>query len=172
MSNFLSALLVFVIPIYYLIISFDSAFYQLGNPIINIKYYEKYYNNVVELKKAFPEEIPLEVENIEFKYLPGLFQGSTKYSLYYIDKNMTVEKFAKLYKEKSEWSGSINEYKKQEGLLSGMFNSISIKSSKEDFMIYLIEGNCDESGYCNHGNYIVTAINEDTKEIIYQYSSW
>lgn len=172
MSNFLSVLLVFVIPIYYLIISFDSAFYQLENPIINIKYYEKYYNNVDELKKAFPEEIPLEAENIEFKYLPGLLQGSTKYSLYYIDQNMTEDKFDKLYKNKSEWSGSINDYNKQEGLLSEMFNFVFIKSNKEDFIIYLIEGNCDESGYCNHGNYIVTAINKNTKEIIYEYSSW
>lgn len=171
-SNFISALLVFVIPIYYLIISFDSGLYQLENPLINIKYYERYYNNVDVLKKVFPKEIPQPAENIEFKYYPGLLQGATEYSLYYIDPNMTFEKFDKLYKNKSEWTGSIKEYNEKEGLLSGIFNSIAIKSDKENFKIYLIEGKCDKSGYCNHGNYWVTAINKDTKEIIYKYSNW
>ena len=29
----------------------------------------------------------------------------------------------------------------------------------------LIDSFCDNSNYCNHGNYLLTAINETTKEV-------
>ena len=75
-------------------------------------------------------------------------------------------------KEKAIWIGTLNEYTENHGLLDqNIFNSLTT-SNINDFIIYLIDGKCDNSGYCNHGIFLLGAINQKTNEVIYSYHNW
>lgn len=172
LSNFLAAFLVIFLPFYYILTTAYLIIDKIENPVIDIKYYTKYYNYIGSLRKAFPKEIPESATNVEFKYYPGFLQSGNEYSLYYMDENITLDEFDSLYKNKAEWMGNIDNYKLKPGLLGNSLNIDNIKSNDNDFTIYLIESSCDDSGYCNHGKYIFAAINEETHEIIYKMDMW
>ena len=142
------------------------------NPVTNPKYYN-FFVNSNDLTEVFPKKILDNVKNVQFYYAPGILQGSTDYVLYYIDNNITLDKFNDQLKNKAIWIGREGEYTEKRGLLTGVFSHTPIEyENKNNFIIYLIEGECDDSGYCNHGNYLLAAINENTNEIIYESSSW
>ena len=149
--------------------SYESA------PNINIKYYN-YYINSEDLKEIFPKDIPKNAEKIEFKCIPTMvLQDKSDYALYYIDDSLTKEEFDKKYKEKAKWIGYIDdyvaEYNENHGSLSTAFDYTSTINS-EDFLIYLIEDGCDDSGYCRHGRFSFAAFNEEKNEVIYRFSKW
>ena len=168
MSIILSLLLVF----YYFIAIFVCGVIVFANPITNSKYYN-YYVTGERLGKVFPAKIPDTAKNIEFYYNPGFLQAGTDYSLYYIDDSMTIEKFDKEYKSKAIWIGHKEEYTEKDGLLSGLFTyTPSNYENENDYIIYLIEGRCDDSGYCNHGDVLITAFNEKTNEVLFRSGQW
>ena len=145
---------------------------QSLNPVINPNYYN-YYIQTSNLKEKFPNKIPNNAENIKFIHSIGIFQGGTIYSLYYIDNKMTDEIFMKKYKNKAIWIGHIDEYTDKKGLLSGVFNDTPAHDKNtNDYTIYLMDGDCDNSGYCNHGNYIIAAFNKKTYEVIFSSEQW
>lgn len=157
---------------YYFIGLFMIVLIESTNPITNIKYYKKQVNGT-ELTKVFPKKIPDDVENIKFHYAPGALQAGTNYMLYYVDKNMTMEKFDNNYKEKAIWIGHKKEYNEKEGLLVGTFSYTPAEyKNEEDFIIYLVDGECDDSGYCNHGKFLLAAYNEKTNEVIFRAEYW
>ncbi len=157
---------------YYFIAIFTICLLESVNPVTNIKYY-KHYVGGSELTKVFPKKIPDDVENIEFYYAPGILQGGTNYVLYYIDRNMTPEKFNENYKKQAIWIGHKKEYTEKNGLLSGAFAyTPAYLKNEEDYTIYLVEGECDNSGYCNHGKFLLAAYNEQTNEVIFSAESW
>lgn len=167
-SIILSLLLVF----YYFIALFVCALLSAKNPVTDTKYYN-YYVTGERLENVFPSKIPDNVKNVEFYYAPGVLQGGTNYSLYYVDDNMTKEKFDKKYKDKAIWIGHKEEYTEKEGLLSGAFAyTPAYYENENDFVIYLIEGNGDDSGYCNHGEFLFAAFNEKTKEVVFHSQQW
>ena len=167
-SIILSLLLVF----YYFIALFVCVLLSATNPITDPKYYN-YYVTGRKLKKVFPSKIPSNAKNVVFYYAPGILQGGTIYSLYYVDDSMTKEKFDKIYKNKSIWIGHKREYKEKEGLLSGAFAYTPTNyESEDDYIIYLIEGRCDNSGYCNHGEFLIAAFNEKTNEVVFCSEQW
>ncbi len=164
----LSLILIF----YYFVIMFLSIFLAAINPVTNPKYYN-YYVKGEKLEKVFPSKIPNEAKNINFYYAPGILQGGTMYSLYYVNNNMTKEMFDKKYKSKAIWIGKIDEYKDKEGLLTGVFSyTPSYNKNENDYTIYLIEGRCDNSGYCNHGSFLIAAFNEKTSEVVFCSQDW
>ena len=157
---------------YYFIATFLCIILQSLNPVINPNYYN-YYIQTSNLKEKFPNKIPNNAENIKFIYSIGIFQGGTIYSLYYIDNKMTDEIFMKKYKNKAMWIGHIDEYTDKKGLLSGVFNNTPAHDKNtNDYTIYLMDGDFDNSGYCNHGNYIIAAFNEKTHEVIFSSEQW
>lgn len=167
----LSTILTFFLLGYYVSAIFICAFEEAENPITDVRYYKDKVNG--SLLKVFPKEIPDDVEKIEFYYAPGILQGGTNYSLYYIDKNMTIDKFDKKYKEKAIWIGHKEEYIKEEGLLTGAFSYTPANyKNEDDYIIYLVESYCDDSGYCNHGNFLLAAYNEKTHEVIFKAKQW
>ena len=86
---------------------------------------------------------------------------------------MTDEIFMKKYKNKAIWIGHIDEYTDKKGLLSGVFNNTPAHDKNiNDYTIYLMDGDCDNSGYCNHGNYIIAAFNKKTHEVIFSSEQW
>lgn len=168
----ITKILTYLQVFYYFMAIFMITILMAINPVTNPKYY-KFFVNSDELTKVFPKQIPDNAENVQFYYAPGVLQGSTDYVLYYIDKNINLDRFNDLFKDKAIWIGHEKDYTEKRGLLTGIFSHTSIKyENKNDFIIYLIEGKCDDSGYCNHGNYLLVAINENTNEIIYESRSW
>lgn len=154
---------------YYFIAMFVVVFTEAINPMTNPKYYRFHVPN----STVFPKKIPKNAEDIKFLYAPGILQGGTRYTLYYVDKNMTLDKFDKKYKKQAEWIGHINDYTEKEGLLNGVFYSTPSKYKNEnDYVIYLIKGKCDDSGYCNHGHFLISAFNEKTHQVIYSTEIW
>lgn len=158
---------------YYFIALFFVVLIEATNPMTNPKYYSYHISVTPVLKKAFPSKIPKNVDNVKFFYVPGILQGGTRYTLYYIDKNMTCDKFDKKYKKQAEWVGHKDGYTEKRGLLSGAFYSTPSEYKNEnDYIIYLIDGNCDNSGYCNHGSFLIAAFNEKTHEIVFSAEDW
>jgi len=173
-TNFkiLSIMLSLSLVFYYFIALFVCTLLAAINPVTDSKYYN-YYVTGERLENVFPSKIPDNVKNVEFYYAPGFLQAGTDYSLYYVDDNMTKEKFEKEYKDKAMWIGHKEEYTEKEGLLSGAFAYTPADYKNEnDYVIYLIEGNGDDSGYCNHGEFIIAAFNEKTKEVVFHAAEW
>ncbi len=167
----LSSILTLFLFGYYISAIFICAFEEAENPITDVRYYKDKVNG--SLLKAFPKEIPNNVEKVEFYYAPGVLQGGTNYSLYYIDKNMTLDKFAQKYKDHAIWIGHKDEYNEQSGLLTGAFSYTPAEyNNEDDYIIYLMEGKCDHSGYCNHGDFLIAAYNEKTNEVIFKSEQW
>ena len=130
----ISAVLAFLLLGYYVSAIFICAFEEAENPITDIRYYKSKVNG--SLLKAFPKDIPDDAEEVSFIYSPGVLQGGTEVALYYIDKNMTIDKFDKKYRFKAEWIGHINEYNEKNGLLSGAFsNTPSQYKNENDYSI-------------------------------------
>lgn len=142
------------------------------NPVTNPKYYQ-YYVTGERLKNVFPDEIPNDVENVEFFYSPIFLQGGTKYSLYYVDKDMTIDKFDQEYRDKAIWIGYKSEYTENKGLLPYLFiHTPSYYKNEDDYLIYLVEGNCKGASYCSHGDILLAAFNEKTNEVIFRSQQW
>lgn len=158
------------LPFYYFYAIFFSAISEIDNSIINPKYYKLKINDPT-LLQAFPKEIPKNVTNVVFIVQPGFLQGGSIISLYYVDSQLNVEAFHNQYKDKAIWSGTIQQYDQSKYNLS--FYKTPVENKNEsDFLIYLIDGKCDDSGYCNHGYFLFVAINEKTKEIVYKEEQW
>lgn len=86
---------------------------------------------------------------------------------------MTKEKFEKKYSNEAIWIGHKENYTEKKGLLSSAFAyTPAYYTNENDYIIYLIEGRCDDSGYCNHGNFMLTAFNEDTNEVVFRSEQW
>lgn len=168
----ITIILTILLVFYYLIALFICVLIASINPVTNTKYYN-YYVTDKRLKKVFPSKIPSNAKNIEFYYAPGILQGGTNYSLYYIDDRMTKEMFDKEYKSKAIWIGYKKEYTEKEGLLSNVFTyTPAYHENENDYIIYLIEGQCDNSGYCNYGDFLIAAFNEQRNEVIFRSEQW
>lgn len=165
----ISIVITCLLPYYYFIAMFVIVLTEFVNPMTNPKYYSFHIPD----SKVFPKKIPKDVEDVQFLYAPGILQGGTRYTLYYVDKNMTLNEFDKKYKKQAEWIGHIDNYKEKTGLLSGAFHyTPSEYKNENDYVIYLIKGKCDASGYCNHGYFLMAAFNEKTHQVVYSTEDW
>lgn len=170
-TSLLSIAFSLILLFYYFHVLFLSLIMETDHPSKDIKYYSHYVKSDY-LLEVFPNSIPNNVENVQLLYSPGLLQAGTMYSLYYVDKSLQVENFDNRYMEKAEWVGYIKNYDDKDGLLSGRFYNTPVEYKIENFRMYLIDSYCDDSGYCNHGRFLLVAINQDTKEVIYRSESW
>ncbi len=164
----ITVLLVLTSFFYFLIETTLCALIAMDNPITNPIYY-RYYVNDKYLKQAFPKKIPKNAKEVDFYYSLGFLQAGTVYSLYYIDEDMTLDKFDSMYRDKAKWIGYKEEYT-ENGCLSSAFSRAH--GTENDYLIYMIEGKCDDSGYCNHGSYLIAAFNQDTKEVVFSSEQW
>lgn len=171
-ASIFSILLTLAIIPYYFLIVFETIFIEMDHPIKNIKYYHDYVHSEY-LLNVFPSDVPNDVEHVQLIESPGLLQASDILALYYIDPQLNIEEFDYQYSEKAEWIGYKKDYSEKKGLLSSLSSLIPIEHVDEDnFKIYLIDGSCDNSGYCNHGQFLLVAVNEETKEVLYKSESW
>lgn len=69
---------------------------------------------------------------------------------------MTLDEFDKKHKRHAEWIGQIDDYKEKARVLRGAFYyKPSEYKNENDYVIYLIKGKCDDSGYCNHEYFLI-----------------
>ena len=163
--------LVFFVCIYYMGVIFITAFEETENPARDIKYYKDIVYG--KLLNAFPKKIPEDAENVQLFYSPGALQAGTKYVLYYVDRNMSIDKFDKAYRNKAKWIGHINDYDSSPGIFFGLvsYDLVAFNNSN-DFIIYLIDSHCNNVDRCNHASFLFSAFNEKTKEVIYVSEEW
>ena len=155
----------YLLIFYYIFSIVVISFINFENPITD----KKYYSLIEKSSKVFPKEIPNNVEKIKFEQTNGLLQAETSTSLYYIDKNLNQEDFQKKYQSQSIWIGYYKDYNKENHSLTSIFFN---QENKDNFLIYLIEDKCYKKSSCNHGNLSFVAINEITKEVIYESKYW
>lgn len=150
---------------------------KMEKPVDDVKNYSKYVHSKY-LLNVFPKKIPKSANDVHFVYSPGFLQGGTSYILYYKDKKADLDLFDKSYRKKAIWIGYSSEidneniFKENEvnKLIDDNFLGTPIENN--DFKIYLFDYRCDNSGWCNHGKYLFTAINEKNKELIYKSETW
>lgn len=168
----ITSIVTFILIFYYILVIFISILIDIDHPNKNIKYYNHYIKSDY-LLTVFPKEIPENIENIKLIYSPGLLQSGTITTLYYIDNNLNIQTFDKKFTNKAKWIGLKKDYQKEVGLLDSFISNTPVKiENKDDFKIYLIDSNCDNSGYCNHGNFLLVAVNENTKEVVFTNQQW
>lgn len=168
LSWIFSSLLLFYFFVAFIMIAFIEALH----PVTDIKSYQDKVKGDW-LLKVFPKEVPNHVESIQFYYAPGILQGGTVFALYYVDKNMNLEKLDKKYRKNSIWTGKKEEYTEFRGLFSGAFSETpAVYKNENDFYIYLMDANCNSKNDCNHGRFLFVAVNEKTKEVIYKGEEW
>ena len=89
------------------------------------------------------------------------------------DASMDLNKFNKKYEDKAIGIGNIEDLNDENDFISGAFSYTPAEDNNEnDYIIYLFDGSCDDSGYCNHGDFLFAAFNEKTKEVIYKLEDW
>ena len=165
----LNGLLTLALPFYLFFAIFIIAGLTATNPVTNPKYYSHYVSDDY-LLEVFPKEIPEDATNIKFEYTPSFLQGASVIELYY--QSSHLKDLESTLKEKTIWTGTLNEYTENPELLDNNIFNFLTSSNINDFLIYLIDGECDDSGYCNHGIFLLVAINSNTNEIIYSYHNW
>lgn len=171
-TSTIGILILLVLWIYYFMLIFMYTFVETEHPVKNIKNYHDFVNGSY-LLKAFPKKIPEGVEEVRLIYSPSVLQAGTEVGLYYIDPKLDIQEFNNKYQEKSKWIGYTHEYSEKRGFLSGIFSNMPVAYEREkNFKVYLLDDSCDESGYCNHRHFLLVAVNEDTKEVMYKAESW
>lgn len=171
-SNLVTAILSLFFISYFVTYTFTIVtFDAFMNPEVNIKQYRKYVHSE-RLLRAFPSEIPSDAENPILIYSPGILQAADKYMLYYIKPNINLLDFDNKYGANAKWVGYYNDEEKPLGT-DITFGDLPIKYSEEsNFKIYVLESYCDDSGWCNHGNYLLVAVNEKTRQVVHVSMVW
>lgn len=167
-----SAIILWLLLGYYFFIIFMSAVYESENPVMNLKHYKSIVKGDYMLS-VFPKEIPESVENVSFVYAPGFMQGDTGISLYYKDESLSTEGVDKKFGETAVRVGNFKELSNDSLFETLSFKDIPVEEKERDnFKIYMMDSKCDDSSYCNHGEYLFVAFNETSHEIIYKYCHW
>lgn len=140
-------------------------------PTKDINNYQKFIKSK-RLLTVFPNEIPKEVKDPILIYSPGFLQAGNRYVLYYVDPNLSIIDFDNQYLSKAKWIGNNNDDNKP---MAVDINFIDLPVEEKDidnFKIYVIDSYCGDSGWCNHGKYLIVAVNEYTKQVIYESETW
>lgn len=143
--------------------------YEFANPITSLDKYSSIVKSF-GFTDIFPKKISNSWNNVNFYYQPGFLQGATTILLYYTDASVDNYEFNNKYKDKAKWVGLKSDYEGK-SLTSSEFYPFEIEN-EDNFKIYLIDEDCDDTSWCNHGYYLLVGINEETKEVIYAKSSW
>ena len=166
-SSLIALILFFIFNVYNFIMFFAIVIDEIEHPITNIRYYEELRHN------DFPETIPKGAQNATMCYHPGFLQGGSVVGVYFkIDNEDVIKGYISKYEKKAKYT-SLNY--KPDGVTG--YEPIEFLCSPydelpEEFVIYYLEQECDDSGYCNHGEYTIVAINDITNEIICENSDW
>ena len=156
--------------VYYFIAIFILGLMMATNPITSVDKYKQQVETY-RLEKVFPRDIPKDAKSVKFFSRPAFLQGGTEVILYYVDEDFDMSTFNKKHQKMAKWVGHIDEYHDDDASFNQVFYNTPVKNEK-DFTIYLIKSSCDNSGWCNHGDYLLAAANDKTNEVVYSYEDW
>ncbi len=158
-----SILLFLALPFYYFIFLFSASIAEsifFDTSVARYKIIDK------EMEKAFPKKIPSYASNVKYANIPGPLQAKSSILLYYVDNDFSMEKYQEKFDKEVTSIGNATSFE------TVAFEYFEIPTDQiDDFVLYFVKKECD-SEYCNHGETLYTAINEKTKEIIYEWSDW
>lgn len=169
-SHFTKVIFCITSFIYYF---FVFIFYIISISIYGFHKVNTYYRIYEEannyIKDTFVNPIPKNAKNIKFHYNTAFLQGGAELSLYFkIDAN-TLKNYKDKYDSIAKWHEQIKNLANEYDYISSYFLNHSLSN---EFLMYYIDGECDKSGYCNHGYYKGVGINEENQEIIFIYENW
>lgn len=169
--NWFTTFALLLLPVYYLFTLFFLSIEFVTTDVTNYKYYKDFMYK--DLYEVFPKKIPKDAENISFFHRDPFLQGGGINALSYKDKSLTASIVDEKYKSKSIWIGNYQNEEIPEAVNEDhLFSNLSIDGKIDNFTIYVYEARCDDSGWCNHGEYMLVAYNDITKEIIYKEENW
>lgn len=169
--NWFTTFAILLLPFYYFLTLFFLGIESATTDVTNYKYYKDFMYE--ELYEVFPKKIPKNAKNISFYHIDPFLQGGEINSLSYKDNSLSQKIVDEKYKSKSIWIGTTQNKEIPEAVdVDNLLERISIDGKKENFTIYVNYARCDDSGYCNHGEYILVAYNDITKEIIFKQEHW
>ena len=158
--NIISLFYIVACAIYMFVWLFVYAIVAAMNPATNISSYE--YNEHFDY---FPKEIPDNCIDVAYFYRPGALQGGTTKLLYLKLDEKDIQKYKKTA-QKRAIDKETNSHRHYHN------TPYEDKEISSDFTTYVLEAECDDSGWCNHGLDEHIAINEKTNEIIFYYENW
>lgn len=168
-SSIISCALLFVFIIHNIILIFSIVIDEIKHPITNIRYYEELRD------KNFPEVIPKDAQNVMFYYHPTFLMGGSGVGLYFrTDNEELIQEYISKYEEKAKYTSLNYEPDRETGYLPNdyIYTPYEYEKLPQEFVIYYLEQGCDDSGYCNHGEYTIVAINDATNEVIFKNEDW
>ena len=173
-ANIIQALLILPFFVYIFLLIFVTTFIETADGVENKINYSRVYNNFK--LDYFPKMIPINAKNVMFHYNPPFLQGGERFSLYFKIDEKTLDTYVSKFKKISKWSGNNdsknNDYVFHDCLYSFTPYNNSKSQDLKDLEIYYLDGECDDSGYCNHGYSKIVVVNRKKKDIIFFYEAW
>ncbi len=169
--NLIQILLIFSSILYIFIVLTSTIFIMASDGVNNSINYWRVRNFYFKKKFEFPNKIPKGVRNIIFHYHPSFLQGSEVFSLYYESNDSLIQNYKKDIKKISKNNGEFN-FIKNKYYLDDNFLEYTKKEDISAFNIYYLDGFCDNSSYCNHGEYKIIGIDESSNAVIFFYKKW
>lgn len=167
LKNIISEL--FLIPlslIYLFVCIFVIGIVASMIPVRDYHKYKYLYDSDSMVIRDFPSSIPDDAYDVKFYYESSALQKGSVMNLYYKVDSDTV----KMYKDKYK-KIEIDKSKIDVDNINKLYLGNNIKID-DNYRLYFLYSYCDESGYCNHGEYSYVAINEKSNECIFVLSKW
>lgn len=125
----------------------------------DVKFYSRAYEKIEErngVKGVFPDVVPVDAEEVAFRYFPGFLQGGEVLELSFTTTAESLSHWETLLREKAEWIGSNEEWRRNHW---GYGDEDAVR-----YQLYLEDG--------NHGETAFVLINSTGKQITFYYDRW
>lgn len=156
--------------IYFCVLIVVGSFIMAVDGVNNIKNYKKVrYQHKISIG---PNSIPNNAKNVNFHYNNSFLQGGEVFYLYFKTDNKSLKKYKEEYSIIAKSVIDYNSIDNNYHYLKSMHIDDLFKESKENLKVYYLEGFCDNSGYCNHGEYKIVIIDEFSNSIMFMYEKW
>lgn len=168
--NLIQVLLVIGTFIYLFFVIIFADYILAVDGVNNIKN----YNKVCSLYKIkiCPNKISKTAKKVYFHYNAPFFQGGEKFNLFFQTDTTEIQNYKKKYENNSKWINNYNLLNNDYYFLKNRKNEELFQGDIENIKVYFLDGRCDNSGYCNHGEYNAIFINEKNNSIMFNYEKW
>lgn len=160
MTEFVTLVLSIVLVIVSFVYTIFLAVWTTTTETTDVKFYERAYDVIDHrngVKETFPEKIPVDAEEVNFRYFPGFLQGGEVLELSYTTTADVLRDWEMLLKEKAEWTGSNEEWQQDHWGFGD-----------EDAVRYQLYWDGGE----NHGEMAYVLIDPVSKRITFYYDNW
>lgn len=135
----------------------------------DIKFYPRAYAQIDEedgVTGIFPATIPVDAENIAFRYNPQFLQGGEWFELSYTTTAEVLSDWDSLLQDRAEWVGSYAEWRENHGG-GGVQHEDALL-----YQLYWEDETHGEAAYANHGETAYVLIDRTQNQITFFYEDW